>query len=184
MHSDDATTSPAVRIRPATADDAPRLAQLRWEFRAGTATAPHRGESQEVFVARCRAWMRERLADDASARRGSWYAWVAERGEEHDLVGQIWLQLIEKIPNPSSDEPEWHAYVSNLYVRPSARGGLGTRLLDACLTWLAGSPYAVHDIVLWPSPQSRSLYERHGFVVRDDLLVRPGRADARPERRH
>lgn len=168
MNTDD-TIAPAIRIRAATAADAPRLARLRWEFRI---TYGQPDEPEESFVARCLDWMRDRLAENP----GAWQAWVAEREGDAELVGQIWLHLIEKLPNPSNDEPEWHAYISNLYVRPFARGGLGTRLLDACLAWLASGPHAVHDIVLWPSPPSRSLYERHGFAVRDDVLVRRGTA--------
>jgi hypothetical protein len=30
----------------------------------------------------------------------------------------------------------------------------------------------VDRLVLWPTPESRTLYERHGFAVRDDLLER------------
>jgi RimJ/RimL family protein N-acetyltransferase len=168
-------TSAPTRIRPATAADAPRLARLRWEFRVAAYGRPEEGE--DAFVARCLQWMRERLGDS----RGSWHVWVAEREDDGELTGQIWLQLIEKLPNPS-DEPEWHAYISNLYVRPSARGGLGTQLLQRCLDWLAKAPHdrTIHDIVLWPSPQSRSLYERHGFTVRDDVLVRRGTRESDP----
>jgi len=28
----------------------------------------------------------------------------------------------------------------------------------------------VHAVILWPSEKSRTLYERHGFAVRSDLL--------------
>jgi ribosomal protein S18 acetylase RimI-like enzyme len=49
------------------------------------------------------------------------------------LVGNLWLQLIEKIPNPTT-EPEQHAYVTNFYVTEAARGqGIGTMLLSAAL---------------------------------------------------
>ena len=121
-------------------------------------------ETEDAFVERCAAWIHQRLAES-----GAWTAWVAEGNGE--VVGQIWVQVIEKLPNPTV-EAERHAYISNLYVKPSARGGVGTRLLRCCLDWLAGQ--SVHQIMLWPSPRSRSLYTRHGFAATSDLMVRNG----------
>jgi GNAT superfamily N-acetyltransferase len=152
----------AMIIRPATADDAPRLAQLRWDFRSAARAVLE--EPEQEFVERCTTWMRRRLARD-----NSWSAWIAE--ENATAVGQIWVQIFEKIPNPT-DEPEEHAYISNLYVTPSARGGLGTQLLDACLGWIESR--GIDRVVLWPSPRSRTLYERHGFQADHNLFERRG----------
>jgi ribosomal protein S18 acetylase RimI-like enzyme len=151
-----------MHIRPAVQADARQLAQLRWEFRSvahGTLN-----ETEETFVSRCTAWMHDRLAGDSP-----WTAWVAEQNGE--IAGEIWVQVIEKLPNPTV-EPERHAYISNLYVKPSARGGVGTRLLQSCLEWLTHQ--SVHQILLWPSARSRPLYARHGFTVTNDLFVRKG----------
>jgi GNAT superfamily N-acetyltransferase len=143
-------------IRPATPADASALAELRWEFRAGK-TSPT--EAHEAFVARCTAWM------SAELERGAWRAWVADqRGR---VIGQIWLQLLSKLPNPA-EERERHAYVSNVYVTPAARGGVGTRLLQTALDWAAAND--VDRVVLWPTTQSRSLYRRHGFVANGGVL--------------
>jgi GNAT superfamily N-acetyltransferase len=164
------------RIRPATADDAPRLARMRWEFRAG---AEHHGqpdEAEETFVARCVDWMRARLADDA----GAWHVWVAENeggGEDGDLAGQVWVQLIEKLPNPVV-ELEKHGNITNVYLQDSLRGsGLGQRLVEAAMQCCRDE--GVDSVILWPTPRSRTLYERYGFAVRDDLfeaVVDDGRA--------
>lgn len=138
------------------------MAALRWEFRS-----VGRGELEETehaFVERCGAWMRAALTRDEA-----WSAWVAET--ETGLVGQIWVRLIEKLPNPTH-EPERHAYISNLFVKPAARGGVGTQLLEACLAWLGEEN--VDAILLWPSAASRSLYKRHGFTATDDVLLRKG----------
>src|SRR6185503_10273268 len=78
-----------ITIRPATPADAAALAQLRWEFRTGRATAV---ESQQVFVLRCKTWMARKLAGSM------WRAWVAVDGEQ--IVGQVWADLIGKVPNP------------------------------------------------------------------------------------
>jgi GNAT superfamily N-acetyltransferase len=154
------TISSPAAIRPGERRDVPALARLRYEFRAGH-DAPI--ESATEFLARCAEWMQARLVPG-----GSWRCWLAE--EAGRAVGTIWLQRIEKLPNPV-EEAESHGYVSSLYVVPSSRGaGLGGRLLDACLG--ACLAEEVDAVILWPTPQSRSLYLRHGFAVRHDLMER------------
>jgi GNAT superfamily N-acetyltransferase len=159
-------------IRPAERRDAPALARLRHEFRAGQ-DAPV--ESEADFLARCARWMEARLVPG-----GPWRCWLAE--EAGRALGTIWLQRIEKLPNPVA-EAETHGYVSSLYVIPSSRGaGLGSRLLGACLE--ACQAEEMDAVILWPTPRSRSLYLRYGFAVREDLLERrlgppPGHAASR-----
>jgi len=103
------------------------------------------------------------------AAGSGWRCWVAE--DQGQLVGTVWLYLIEKIPNPVAEEAEWHGYISNLFVVPSRQGGgLGSRLLAACIE--ACDQREVDAVILWPTPRSRPLYERHGFTVRHDLMER------------
>ncbi|MDE3172889.1 MAG: GNAT family N-acetyltransferase [Gemmatimonadota bacterium] len=154
------TTLDAPRIRRAVPDDADTLAALRWQFRAelGEATEP-----RDAFQARCAAAMRAELSPG-----GRWTAWVAER--DGALVGNAWLQVIAKLPSPSS-EAEAHGYISNVFVVPAARGaGIGRALVDAALAFCDGVP--VHDVILWPSERSRSLYRRAGFGSTEDILSR------------
>jgi len=147
-----------LRIRHADTTDVPTLAHLRYRFRAELGEA---AEPEDMFVNRCAAWMAERLTPASP-----WHCWVAE--SEGEILGHAWLQVIEKIPNPIA-EPECHAYVTNCYVRPQARGrGVGGSLLEAILAWCREG--GVDAIILWPSQKSRSLYLRHGFAIRDDLL--------------
>jgi GNAT superfamily N-acetyltransferase len=149
----------SVNIRPATPADALALARLRYEFRASSGEAIER---EREFVGRCAGWMAERLGGG-----GAWRCWVAE--DEAQLIGGVWLQLIEKIPNPAP-EPERHGYVTNLFVREGARGrGVGSALLTAALDCCAAC--GVHAIILWPSEKSRPLYQRHGFSAPADLFV-------------
>jgi GNAT superfamily N-acetyltransferase len=75
--------------------------------------------------------------------------------------------VFPKLPNPT-EEPEQQAYLSNLYVTPSARGGAGTRLLDAALAWARAQK--VDYVVLWPAARSVTLYERHGFTPRGRVM--------------
>ena len=147
---------PVTEVRRATAEDAPALAELRWEFRAGREDP---NEEREAFRARCAEWMRTAL------RGSSWRAWVAV--EAGRIVGQIWLGTIPKIPNPVA-EREHHAYVSNVYVTPSARGGTGTRLLEAALAHARAEE--VDRVILWPSRLSTTLYRRHGFTPNGDVM--------------
>ena len=160
------------KIRPAASQDVPSLAWLRYEFRAAH-DAPV--EAKDVFLARCALWMEARLVSGSP-----WRCWLAE--EEGRAVGTIWLQRIEKLPNPV-EEAESHGYVSSLYVVPSSRGaGLGSRLLGICLD--ACQAEEMDAVILWPTPRSRSLYLRHGFAAREDLLERrlrppPGHAATR-----
>lgn len=150
-----------ITIRLATAADAPRLAALRYEFRAALDPV---NEDEAAFVARCCEWMQARLQQPCG-----WHCWVVEQSQA--IIGQLWLQLIEKIPNPIA-EPEFHAYISNVYVQPAARNqGLGARLLQTAVAW--SRTHAVETVLLWPTAQSRSLYARHGFGVREEVLALP-----------
>jgi GNAT superfamily N-acetyltransferase len=147
-----------ITIRLATESDAPLLARIRYAFRSSINPAR---ETEEEFERRCGAWMRERL------REGNrWRCWLAE--QDRSPVGNLWVQLIEKIPNPTV-EPERHAYVTNFYVNEGARDkGIGSMLLSVALDWCKAQD--AHSVILWPTEQSRSLYLRHGFAVREDLL--------------
>lgn len=146
-------------IRQATSADVPALAALRYEFRASIATPR---EARDAFIGRCADWMDQRLRDTTHG----WRCWLALH--EGAPVGNVWLCSLPKIPNPV-DEPESHAYVTNLFVQPAFRGrGTGGRLLDAALHWCRSQ--AVDSVILWPTPESRTLYERHGFRRADDLL--------------
>jgi len=146
-----------IEVREATIDDARALAELRWEFRAAKAQPV---EDRETFVSRCAGWMRAQLTTSLQ-----WRAWIAEDGAT--AVGQIWAHTIEKLPNPAL-ERERHVYISNVYVTPAARGGVGSRLLEAVVAW-ARSQNA-DRVFLWPTDRSRPMYERHGFATTTNIL--------------
>ena len=150
--------SDAPKIRFAEPADAAALADLRYALRSSTGTAT---EPRPEFLARCTAWMESHLRDEQR-----WRCWVAERDQK--LIGAVWLQLVEKIPNPRA-ETEHHAYVTNFYIDEAARGrGLGSRLLHNVIEWCQS--HDVHAVILWPTERSRSLYQRHGFAVREDIM--------------
>lgn len=146
-----------IAIRTATIADAKVLAELRWEFRSAQNTAV---EAHDAFVRRCAAWMRRELQEGRQ-----WKAWVAV--QDHVIVGQVWLHTVGKIPNPVA-EREQLAYLSNLYVKPSSRGGTGMRLLEAVLDSCRTT--GVDRVVLWPSKRSVTLYLKHSFSPGGDVM--------------
>jgi GNAT superfamily N-acetyltransferase len=155
-------TPTQTQVRRATTDDVSPLAMLRYEFRSRRKTPI---ESAAEFVPRCAEWMRSRVADESR-----WRVWVLmDRGT---IVGNIWLQIVEKLPNPNV-ERERHGYVTNFFVRPEYRNtGAGSRLLDALLGECRG--LEIDSVFLWPSDRSRPLYVRHGFVTPTAMLILEG----------
>ena len=159
-------------IRLATTSDVPALAVLRLGLRSQPAMNV---ETDATFLKRCEAWMIDALD------RPEWRCWVAVNSDsgrdrirpenpttDQSLVGALWLQLVEKIPNPTS-EAERLGYITNFFVTESARGhGLGSRILDEALDWCRKN--SVHSVILWPTDRSRSLYQRHGFDIPKGLF--------------
>lgn len=145
-----------MQIRIADARDAATLATLRYRFRAEMDPPI---ESRDRFEDRMRAWLVDRLSSQ-------WQAWIAVEGDEP--VGEVFLQVVEKLPNPVS-EPERLGYITSLYVIPSHRGAaVGTALLDTALD--ACRRERLDTVVLWPSNRSRTLYQRRGFVEQGDVM--------------
>lgn len=152
-------TLPDVQVRRAGPLDAAVLAALRHEFRAPLAPPI---EGPDAFLARSTSWMRSRLADNAR-----WRAWLFEAGGEP--VGNIWLQLVEKLPNPGA-EPELHAYITNFFVRPEHRNlGGGRALLRTALA--SCDDLDVDTIFLWPTSRSTPLYQRFGFTAAEGMMT-------------
>lgn len=149
-----------VRIRLARSTDCSALAELRYEFRAEAGCAT---ESRSRFVRRCASWMKKTFRSNSRC----WRCWVLEDGKQ--LIGNVCVQVFQKLPNPVEDEPEFHAYVTNFYVLPEMRGrGFGKSLLDKALSWCRRQ--GTDAIILWATPESRSLYRRCGFTEPPDIL--------------
>jgi GNAT superfamily N-acetyltransferase len=147
-------------VRRALPADAHRLAQLRYTFRVERAPAV---EGQDAFIERCVPWIASSLASEQV-----WRAYVVD--DASVIVGNIWMQIIEKMPNPVG-ELERHAYVTNFFVQPDYQNrGHGSRLLTALLAdcELLG----VDATFLWPTARASPLYERHGFSSHSRVLVR------------
>ena len=147
-----------IEIRLASQNDAAMLARLRLELRSSSHTVV---ENEQEFLVRCESWMDERLRNG-----GQWRCWIAER--QTIAVGAVWVQLVEKIPNPVA-EPEYYVYLTNFYVRAEYRGeGIGSRLLAAVLEWSKSKN--AEKVILWPTERSKPFYRRHGFSFADDVM--------------
>lgn len=157
---------PSIAIRLATPADAEPLAALRYDFRSSIRAAP---EPRDRFVSRCAEWMRRRLeSSDGDGAGPTWRCWVASRDDE--LLGHIWIELVERIPNPAN-EPELYAYLTNFYIREEVRGaGVGAEMLAQVLAWC--DAMNVDMTFLTATERSHTLYTRHGFGHRKDLLMR------------
>jgi len=153
-----AAESAKVKVRLASPADAATLARLRFDLRASMHEIR---EDEAEFVDRCTRWMTERLREDSR-----WRCWIAE--SEGVQVGSVWVQLIEKIPNPIA-EPEHYVYLTNFYVRLEHRSkGAGSKLLSEALAWSRSQNAEL--VLLWPTERSKSLYARHGFLPADDFM--------------
>lgn len=147
-----------VNIRLASPDDAATLAKLRFDLRASMHEIR---EDEAEFLERCTRWMSERLRADSR-----WRCWIAELAGVQ--AGSVWVQLIEKIPNPIA-APEHYVYLTNFYVRPEHRSkGVGSKLLAEALAWSRSRNAEL--VLLWPTERSKSLYERHGFLPAEDFM--------------
>jgi GNAT superfamily N-acetyltransferase len=147
-----------VEIRLASKSDASMLARLRYNLRSSLHEVI---ENDVTFIERCTPWMEKRL------RRGStWKCWIAEWNQTP--VGNVWVQLIEKIPNPIA-EPEHFVYLTNFFVSEEHRGnGIGTMLLSTALVW--SKSRNAEMVMLCPTERSRTLYLRHGFSSADGMM--------------
>lgn len=148
-----------VRIRMAKSGDCRELAEMRYRFRTevGSPTEP-----KARFMRRCTSWMEGRFYSGSSP----WRCWVIDDGKQ--LFGHVCVQLFEKMPNPVN-EPEVHAYLTNFYVVPEMRSwGLGTKLLKQVLSWCCAQ--GADAVILWATPESKSLYRRCGLVESVDIF--------------
>lgn len=147
-----------IKIRMASESDALTLARLRYEFRS---LFHQVREDEATFIDRCTVWMRERLRSESL-----WKCWIAEL--QDTAVGNVWVQLVEKIPNPI-EEPEYLIYLTNFYIREQHRShGVGSMMLSEILTWCKSKN--VKTVILWPSDRSKAFYMRHGFATAEDVM--------------
>ncbi|MBF6413431.1 GNAT family N-acetyltransferase [Nocardia cyriacigeorgica] len=151
------TVTDAVTIREADDDDIPVLARLRRSWSEEQAGRPL---DDSEFDERFAQW---HAAE--SSRRQTFVAEVDGRA-----VGMVNLVFFERMPRPGQPGSRW-AYLANAFVLAECRSrGIGTALLDAVIE--RGRARGCVRIVLSPSEQSLSLYQRAGFAPATMLLAR------------
>ena len=137
-------------IRTATVDDAPN-----WRGFDGTSLMGLASDevSFDDFQKQFESFL-------AKALQGRWQAWVAEGGGQ--LIGNMWLQLVEKVPRPGR-RPAHIGYLTNVYIEEGHRGqGLGQQMLEHVVDWCRQE--SLELILVWPSVEGRSLYQKLGFI--------------------
>jgi len=154
-----------LRIRTAVESDVPALAERRWDFRFEQDEAPP-VVGKPAFLEECGRFLREALAS------GLWVCWLAE--SDGCIVSNLFVQIVPKLPRPARPRDAW-GYVTNVYTDRDRRGqGIGAKVLEAALRW--AKERDLERLVLWPSPASRSFYERAGFRAGNEvheLVLRP-----------
>jgi GNAT superfamily N-acetyltransferase len=158
-------SEPRPPIGPATIDDVPELARLRWELYAEQDGEP--SESPEEYGVRF-----GRFADEA-LRSDEWRSWVARDGDR--LIGAMWLHTVQRVPVPGKRAGPI-GYLTNVYIAPEHRNaGLGAELLDRVKTWCSEEGFSL--VIVWPTERSRPFYRRGGFDRPDEPLVLEGEPD-------
>lgn len=147
------------QVRRAGRRDVDALAQLRWNMHTEEEAAT---EDYEGFLARFRAF------GDGAVNSEAWRIWVVEL--EGHIVGNLWLQLVPRVPRPINEPPSALGYLTNVYVEPPYRNaGLGSRMLRDLADWCREQAVAV--VVVWPSERSFDYYRREGFEASDSLQL-------------
>jgi hypothetical protein len=95
-----------------------------------------------------------------------WRCWVVEDGKQ--LLGHVCVQLFEKMPNPVKRTGGSCLPDQFLCGPGNARPGLGRKLLKKALSWCRAR--GADAVILWATPDSKSLYRRCGLLESDDIL--------------
>ncbi len=134
--------------RFATPQDLDRLADLRWssiEEQESTITITQ-SEFRNIF----RNW---------SQQNPHCFHFVAE--ENGRIFSMVSLFIIDPLPRPIQNNPAW-GYLTNAYTIPTQRNqGIGARLIHFVKSWVQDK--RLETVIVWPSDESISFYERAGF---------------------
>lgn len=118
-----------------------------------------------TVIAEFEPWVRERLVS------GSYVGWLSSPvGEPERVVAGAGLLLMD-FPPHFLDAGSIRAYLLNFYVDPEWRGhGLAYRLLKTAVEETRRRGIKV--VSLHASKFGKPLYERNGFVVSNEMMLR------------
>jgi RimJ/RimL family protein N-acetyltransferase len=163
----DAPESAEFAIRRATAEDAPVVAHHRARMfqDMDEISAPVFGD----FVIASREWTERALAS------GEYVGWLASPKDQPNLiVAGAGVQRRQVPPHPCRPARDGafakgrHAIVLNVFTEPEWRKrGVAGLLMDEVLRW--SREEKLDRLVLHASAEARSLYERMGFVLTNEM---------------
>jgi GNAT superfamily N-acetyltransferase len=136
---------------------------MRWNYWVEGGSDPAAQNRQE-FVDGFIDFLRPKL-------NKTWFVWCAS--EDSEILGHVFIQVIEKIPKPSAPADTF-GYVTNVCMHPSYRNaGVGSQLMEKVKTWARRRD--LEFLVLWPSGPSIPFWQKLEFTVDDPLVfeVRP-----------
>jgi len=152
-----------IGLRPATLADAHTLAELRVD----SASERRAGLDPDGRASLLAA---SREAFEAGLRNGTLFAWLACDGER--AIGSATLMLLPTLPRYGV-AAACDGRIRNVSVAPDyRRRGIATRLMRAAMDKAAA--LRVDRLGLGTSDMGRSVYERLGFVPKDDEPDRSG----------
>lgn len=145
--------------RLALEKDFPELAAMRWDFQTEDDAEEPVVEKAE-FLEKCAAYLRE------SFEKGDWAFWIAE--EKGEIVAQMFVHTIQSVPRPARIENLW-GYLTNVYTKPAFRNrGIGAKLFERVKEWAIERDFEI--LIVSPSEDSVSFYNRAGFIAETDFL--------------
>jgi GNAT superfamily N-acetyltransferase len=148
-----------MKYRLATKQDLLQLAQLRWDFRNED------GEEKPVvcrneFLKVCVKFLYQGLDS------GYHTYWLAEKDDQ--IIAHIFIHRIDLVPRPCKLKDQF-GYITNNYTRPEYRNqGIGSKLMDHVKQWAEEEDYEL--LIVYPSADSVSFYERAGFMEENDVM--------------
>jgi len=135
----------------ASPEDVPKLARLRWDFRAEEGETA--AVSENEFIRLCADFL------DRGIRSGDWVYWVAREGGE--IVSHIFINTIRPVPRPCNTNDRF-GYITNVYTRPEYRNkGIGTELMKRAIKWAEDG--GLELMIVSPSEEALAFYKRAGF---------------------
>ncbi len=148
-----------MEYRIATERDLIQLAELRWNFRnEGRDEIPV--VNKDEFINVCCSFYGKRLES------GYWAYWIAV--ESNEIVSQIMLCKVDMVPRPCKIVDQF-GYITNIYTKPEYRNkGIASQLIKIVIQWAKEQDLEL--LILWPSEDSISFYERAGFDSNNEIM--------------
>lgn len=149
------------KIRYAREDDSAELARLRWELTADKNTP----QTKDAFLDTCEQWILTAL------QSGRWFMAVASTRDQ-TLLGCMNLQLVDAVPSPNADSSGW-GYITNAFVAAEHRNRqIGSELIQLLIK--TARKEKLELLIVWPSEDSISFYNRAGFKQTDEIHTEDG----------